>query len=190
MKKNLKNVFLTLGTSVTALTGFAFVVSCGETKKPTVTPETPATEEKVVSISEESKTFKTQTTNFDKYKFVFDKVLSNDKGFEFDLSLIDTSASHKDATPVKHDNGTKQFTLELKELDENGNLKVGGKTFTATSTLVEKQKWGNSELPVSPRYNFKFSYDTSTTLEMKKHFSSLGISSLKYDTNTVITLEK
>ncbi|MGZ9428701.1 hypothetical protein ACXX89_01815, partial [Mycoplasma sp. 1012] len=44
MKKNLKNVLLTLGTSTTALAGFAFVVSCGKTeaKKPETSTTTPA----------------------------------------------------------------------------------------------------------------------------------------------------
>ncbi|WP_436358935.1 hypothetical protein ACR34G_01055 [Mycoplasma sp. 480] len=172
MKKNLKNIFLSLGTATAALSGFAFVVSCGETKKPT--ENEPTTQSDVADdlfVTEAEKTFKTETTDFAKYDFKFDKTKSTSTGFEYVLDLVDTTAS--DTTPVKH--GDKQFTLELKELTADGKVKTDGKTFTATSTAD-----GN-------HYKFSFTYGSDVT--SKDHFGSLGISSLKYDTNTTIVLK-
>ncbi|MBN3534597.1 hypothetical protein [Mycoplasma procyoni] len=189
MSNKLKNFLLSSSATVAAVSGLAFAVSCNkaEEKKPE-NPEKPdqATQEQALlsKFMEDNSYFTSTTEGFANYYFKFEKNGAQSNEFVFWLVL-----KNKDGDDVSHDNGSKQFTIELKELNQEGTAaKENAKTFTATSTFVaaEKKVVAGRELDLPPHYEFKIAINEGTTAEL----SSLGISSLKYDTNTDVILAK
>ncbi|UWD34075.1 hypothetical protein [Mesomycoplasma molare] len=191
MTKKIKNLLLSLGTTTTVLSGMAFAISCGDNTKPLTDNSTDKKE-----------------TDFSKYTLEFEKEKVSAKEFVISLYLKDEAGNY-----VELSDNAKTFSLEVKELDENGYLKANGKTFTTTSKFVGTEtktvegktakgqfsdttqtndKEASVEIPTRTfsfpvHYEFAFS---KTEVENKTlNLESLGISSLKFG-DQVVELKK
>lgn len=205
MTKKIKNLLLSLGTTTTVLSGMAFAISCGD--KTQTTSEDKSKIGETYTFESESK-FTTSTESFKDYTFEFEKEKVSSTEFVISLYLKDKTGKY-----VSYTDASKNFSLELKELEANGNVKTSGKTFTTTSTFVgaqEKTVEGKTvkgqfsdtaqtndkkasvtiptrTLSVPVHYEFKFTKlaDENRTLNLE----SLAISSFKFD-QTAIELKK